>query len=541
MEPFETHIINKVFFEVNTFSKRKGYYLKDNLDTFLKEELFPLLEMYFNAIDKKMPQKSIQIEKLNLDISTNPDIDFTTMKREILEQIQKQMGWQIETDFQDTKNYTVVEDKEKELNKFFSFLETGTNAWWVVSKNTIENKENQFGKMISENAFVTKLLNALKNSKNRNRFIKQLSNDQIFTLLEKAFRLELTEETTSKKIRRIKENLNTVTFSSQPGLFRRNLIWEIILSKLADHNQNGLKEKLVSLINSFSSVKKYNSELVLKAIHHQIQNKPVLDILLNLEDEVLTITAILEQKASEIVQNKKDKFLESELPKTNQLPVSGDKIAKETDSILNNNEDKGMPDSALFLKEKTVPDTSDKQILDALSTLDKEIVLESASDYYTNNAGLILIHPFLKQLFDNCNLLNKDKTILDPETAAHLLHYIATNQEQDYENEMLVEKFLCNIPINQAINRNIILSKELKKQANEMLQAVLENWHIMKNSSVALLQNEYLQRPGKIMLTADNPKILVERKTQDILLDTISWNLGIVKLAWKSKIIFVEW
>ncbi|MEZ0128446.1 contractile injection system tape measure protein [Flavobacterium sp. LBUM151] len=170
-----------------------------------------------------------------------------------------------------------------------------------------------------------------------------------------------------------------------------------------------------------------------------------------------------------------------------------------------------------------------------------EIVPEIPSNHYINNAGLILIHPFLKQLFENCKLLNKDNTINDPEMAAHLLHYIATAKEQDYEHEMVFEKLLCNIPVNQTINRNITLSEEIKNHANEMLRAVLDNWEVMKNSSVALLQNEYLQRPGKIIFTGDNPKILVERKTQDILLDKIPWNLGIVKLAWKNKVIFVDW
>ncbi len=106
---------------------------------------------------------------------------------------------------------------------------------------------------------------------------------------------------------------------------------------------------------------------------------------------------------------------------------------------------------------------------------------------------------------------------------------------------MLFEKLLCNIPANQTINRNIKIPEEFKNHVNEMLESVLENWSVMKNSSVALLRNEYLQRPGKIIQTQDNPKILVERKTQDILLDKISWNLGVVKLAWKNKVIFVEW
>ena len=104
-----------------------------------------------------------------------------------------------------------------------------------------------------------------------------------------------------------------------------------------------------------------------------------------------------------------------------------------------------------------------------------------------------------------------------------------------------VAKVTCNIHCEAVGDKSCQDWEEFKNHVNEMLQAVLENWPVMKNSSIALLRNEYLQRPGKIILTQDNPKILVERKTQDILLDKISWNLGVVKLAWKNKVIFVEW
>lgn len=168
--------------------------------------------------------------------------------------------------------------------------------------------------------------------------------------------------------------------------------------------------------------------------------------------------------------------------------------------------------------------------------------MEDQSNYYVNNAGLVLVHPFLKQLFENCNLLNKDKTIRDAELAIHLLHYIATGQEQEYEQKMIIEKFLCNIPISYPLDRNIILTPEMKNEAQEMLQAVLQNWRAMQKSSIASLQNEFLQRPGKLMLTdEENPRIIVDRKTLDLLLESLPWNLNIIKLPWIEKIIYVDW
>lgn len=537
MQTSQIHIINKVFFEINTPSKDKAYYLKDRVDSFLKEELFPFLETYFDTLDGKIASQSIQIEKLNMDFSVANDLDFNRIKLEIMNQFQNQIEKQIDKGFPDTKHYTLINKKEKNLNEFFSFLETGTTPWWVISKNILDiNSDNQFEKIISDKAFTSRLLNALESSQTRIRFIKQLSDDQIYIILKKTLLLELVSEVNTPNkstedkhncIQKIKNNMNAIVSKSNQGLHQRNLIWDIILSKVLKHNNSIIKEKLFKLIISFDSIRKYNAKFALEEINKKLINKPVLYVLSNLADEVSIIAVILEQKALEILQkNNKDQSVQPEFSKTdeNELETFGSKKNAEINAILNTNKE-----------------TEEKESLPDFLLLNEETVPETPCNHYVNNAGLILIHPFLKHLFENCKLLNKDNTINDPEVAAHLLHYIATEQEQDYEHEMLFEKLLCNIPVNQTINRNIILSEELKNHADEMLRAVLDNWQVMKNSSFALLRNEYLQRPGKIILTGDNPKVLVERKTQDILLDKISWNLGIVKLAWKNKVIFVDW
>ncbi|MCD0467631.1 contractile injection system tape measure protein [Flavobacterium sp. ENC] len=522
MQVSERHSINKLFVEVNTPSKENAYFLKDHLDTFLKEELFPLLETYFDTLDKKMPLHSIQIEKLNMDLAVAHDLDFNSLKIEIMDQFRKQIGKQMEQGFPDTEQYKLVKNKEKDLNAFFSFLETGTHSWSDSGSRPYATAEDSFEKMIEDKAFGFKLRNALESRAIRIRFIKQLSDDQIYTILKNTFLSELAaEETTSKNIERIKANMTAVLSQSTTGLHQRNLIWDIVLSILLKHHESIVKEKFVFLMASFDAVRKFDAKLVVEQLNKQITDRSVLEVLSNLAPEVLTLITMLEQKNLELLQKNSNTTAVPSGSKTVDTPASENKVAV-VNPVLNRDETKEAEilESSLFLKEE---------------------IAEVPANHYANNAGLILIHPFLKQLFLNCGLLNKDNTIKDPEVAAHLLHYTATAKEQDYENEMLFEKLLCNIPLNQTINRNIILSEEFKKHSTEMLRAALDHWPVMKNSSVALLQNEYLQRPGKIILTGDHPKVLVERKTQDILLDKITWNIGIVKLAWKNKVIFVDW
>ncbi|CAL2086639.1 contractile injection system tape measure protein [Tenacibaculum sp. 190524A05c] len=161
--------------------------------------------------------------------------------------------------------------------------------------------------------------------------------------------------------------------------------------------------------------------------------------------------------------------------------------------------------------------------------------------YIIKNAGLILIHPFLKQFFASCNLLNDKNEIIKPTEAVHLLNYVATKREKQLESNLIFEKFLCNVPIHQTIERNITLSDELKENAENLLQSIVQNWEILKNSSSDLIRNEFIQRQGKLDLTKDNPHITIERKTQDILLDKLPWNYSLCKLPWMKTLLFTDW
>lgn len=145
MQHLGSHIINKLFLEVNTQSKEKAYYLKDHLDKFLKEELLPLLETYFDTLHTQIPLYSIQIEKLDLNLSVAPELNFNALKLEILNQIQKQIDDQIQKGFPDTERYKLMNREEKNSDEFFIFLETGTSPWWVITSDNHYGKSNVNG------------------------------------------------------------------------------------------------------------------------------------------------------------------------------------------------------------------------------------------------------------------------------------------------------------------------------------------------------------------------------------------------------------
>ncbi|URM35649.1 contractile injection system tape measure protein [Flavobacterium anhuiense] len=609
MQSLDKHIINKVFLEINTNSKEKGYYLKDNIDAFLQKEVFTLLENYFNEVDSKNPSHSIQLDKLNLDIAINQNLDFENFKEQILKKITNQIKEVFEKEDKNIEGYKLIKPQEKAIESFFHFLETGTNTWWTTSNHDFKIVDNNaFDEILNDESFSFKWNNSLQKPIVRTRFIKQFSDSQIVNIIKKGILLKKDSKDSSTKIiniETIKKYIETSIAKNQLIPNQRFLVWEIVLLSLLETSGTSkaiIREKLSQLILSVFEFHKKNiflehKDLFIKEIENKIENQNELVLLAHLDKIVSIIEKKLEQvilketELNTISNNQVTTQTETETKNTsetlNEVKIESEteiENAKKTENlteseidtkieserIQENNENLAQNQSSILFKSKdaainddikNIENVSNKSQEETLNyhekTIDKkDTVFEKEkvknenrfdendiiSESYVDNAGLVLIHPFLKSLFENCKLLNKDNTINDPEVAAHLLHYAATGKEQDYENAMVFEKFLCNIPIAEPIERNITLSEEMKKEAFTMLQAVLSNWDIMKKSSAELLQNEFLQRPGKLDINGDeSPVITMERKTQDILLDKLNWNLSIIKLAWKKRIIYVNW
>ena len=543
MKNSSNHIINKIFLEINTNSKEKGFHLKDNIDDFLRKEILPALAIFFDLIENKKQYNSLQIEEIAVEFFINSNLDFDGFKQQIIKNIIKQIDEEISKKTLDANEHKWVTNKEKDIQAFFHFIETGKTGWWNSAENAFSfNDVNALHEILKYKDFTGQLTNALKKPVVRSRFIKQFHDDQILIIIKKG----LIEKSNNKdnnaimlRIKKIKKNINDTKLTSE----QRFLFWEIAILTLLDNNEITVKQKLFQLFNdALLFDKKYNPLLIAKEINIHLEKRSVLETLSTFQDVVLNI----EKKIKETISNQSwidgeqanfvNKFSNSDLSITDRTIIED-----QSDGALfqNKKENTTQDEFKHFLNTKQVSHTDQN---DSNNSKNKDLVNDTIFEHYIDNAGLLLIHPFLKHLFDNCLLLDKNNEISNPEIAAHLLHYVATGREQDYENTMVFEKFLCNIPINQPIDRNILLPEKHKNEAREMLRAVLINWDKMEKSSIELLQNEFLQRPGKITLKDDeSPKIVVERKTQDILLDNLSWNISLVKLAWKKRIVYIDW
>jgi hypothetical protein len=89
--------------------------------------------------------------------------------------------------------------------------------------------------------------------------------------------------------------------------------------------------------------------------------------------------------------------------------------------------------------------------------------------------------------------------------------------------------------------RNVELSEYETNEALVLLNAVIEHWKALRNTTPNGLRENFFKRDGILMKKEEGWLLQVERKTQDVLLDNIPWGYSTLILPWNPYLIHVEW
>lgn len=162
---------------------------------------------------------------------------------------------------------------------------------------------------------------------------------------------------------------------------------------------------------------------------------------------------------------------------------------------------------------------------------------------YIHNAGLVILHPFLSTYFNRLNMLEKGdfKTEELRQRAVHLLQYLVFGTESNEEHELVLNKILCNMPLNEPVSSGIIMTDSEIAVSSELINAILVQWDKLKNTSPLSFQASFLQRDGALSRIEENWNLKVESRGYDVLLNTLPWGLGMIKTSWMPEFIYVEW
>jgi len=178
----EKHIIHKVYLELSTSNVAEAQKLKDNIGSFLRSDVFPLLEKQIDIIDDKVPQYAIQLDKINVEITEKGIRLDNELKHTIVEAIETETQKEIKAIDDDEKTEKGVVKKRKlsyknehQLETFIHFLKTGTNPWWSNESITQLLTPKNFKKILATRDFVSKVVRVLRDKKVRDRMLNQLT------------------------------------------------------------------------------------------------------------------------------------------------------------------------------------------------------------------------------------------------------------------------------------------------------------------------------------------------------------------------------
>lgn len=163
---------------------------------------------------------------------------------------------------------------------------------------------------------------------------------------------------------------------------------------------------------------------------------------------------------------------------------------------------------------------------------------------FIENAGAILLYPYLRKIFNGNGWLNEQNDFFHhsfQQEASYYLQYIVTGKADVKEYELLLNKLLCGYPPDAPVSRNWNPEKAQIEVANSILKEVIGNWSKLGNTSPEGFRNSFLLRPGKLKEEENNWILWVERRGWDILLDGLPYPISIIKLPWMIKPLFVQW
>jgi Contractile injection system tape measure protein len=166
-----------------------------------------------------------------------------------------------------------------------------------------------------------------------------------------------------------------------------------------------------------------------------------------------------------------------------------------------------------------------------------------ADEIYVENAGVVILWPFLANFFARLGLLEEKafKDAADAQRAAGLLHYLATGDAPAPEPLLPLNKLLCGMALEEVFDFGPPMTDAELEACDDLLGAAIHQAPILRDMSIAGFRASFLLRKGQLGARDGNWLLRVERETHDIVLERFPWSFHHVKLPWMRAIMQVEW
>jgi hypothetical protein len=544
----QNHSIKKYQIELKIENENNAFEIQQKFLSTAKKIVTEKLEDLFDEVVGD--NRYLRINKLEIDVGSMLETTFeedipNRLPALIEEELRKYLSASLKNansgyDFdneeaEDYSNAQILENNQYVFSWLIYFLKQGSFPWWAP-KTDFDNFEKENIQLFHKNpkGISITLTKILQHGNILDRLVYQFSEEflvefiSFLTSVKKGFIIETVQ---GLKIVSMECGTNT----RQEGL--KKLIYLPILKTLSssgpmiDSPQDWLELTIYQFCQLHANLSKTD---IIRGLFTYFQNGSDS----NVRDEMIHVINLI--------------FSEELSPKTDLQPdITNNRNPSAGSREKSNGPIPGIcnkPESLLNLDQTTNEYTGKSLILNGLEkkySQKSEIINEKEDEfeYYVSNAGLVILAPFLPSFFKELKLL-EDSDFKDEEArcrAVHILQHAIDNAGRSPENELVLNKILCNMPIKEAMERDIKLTDEEKNNVTDLLNSVVKHWTALKGSSVESLREGFLQRDGKLGIVDNGWKLIVERKTLDILLTKIPWGFSMIKLPWMNSLVSVEW
>ncbi|MBE7382948.1 MAG: hypothetical protein F6J95_016220 [Leptolyngbya sp. SIO1E4] len=168
---------------------------------------------------------------------------------------------------------------------------------------------------------------------------------------------------------------------------------------------------------------------------------------------------------------------------------------------------------------------------------------KDAVDIYIQNAGLILLWPFLNRFLETLGLVESGQFLTFQAThqAVLLLQYLVNVSVESLEHALQLNKLLCGMDLADPVPMTLVISDADKTECDALLAAVIQHWSALKNTSITGFRQAFLQRAGILRPHHGDWVLQVEHQTYDVLVEQLPWSIRVIKLPWMEQVLYTEW
>ncbi|MBS1744752.1 MAG: hypothetical protein JST21_01135 [Bacteroidetes bacterium] len=169
---------------------------------------------------------------------------------------------------------------------------------------------------------------------------------------------------------------------------------------------------------------------------------------------------------------------------------------------------------------------------------------EIENKIHIDNAGLILLHPYLPIVFKELGWTEAENNFINihcQQKAILFLQFIVNGKSKQSEHLLVLNKILCGWPVVLPMKNRVVFSPAEKQAAADVLDSLIEHWAVLRNTSRRGLIESFISRKGLIEKTNDGFVVQVEKNSIDILLDSLPFGINTIKLPWNEYLVYTEW